>query len=256
VKLRRKTEKISKNPDYFLKRSRRIKSDLNKLANVYSFWLENPDLRGRVLNVERVNDTRELRYQAKVGVENIMAAWNYLRRINTPGAFENHLTPEIIQDVGAIVLPDLNQVGFRTTRVSLNLDYVPPNPVKVPEMVEDFCYELQQSDYVPVESGIVTHLGLAAIQPFKDGNKRTARLFQDRIFKDHGLPPAVIPAGERDVYIDLLEEGMKGYREGNLKMQRPFFDYIGGKVNTALDEILNDLVVDGHSNSRTRPLGH
>jgi Fic family protein len=100
---------------------------------------------------------------------------------------------------------------------------------------------LKSSDLAPIEAAIYTHLHLAGIQPFIDGNKRTARLLQDRILFSYELPPAVIPAGEREVYIDLLEQALVGVRNNAVKPQRPFYDYIGGKVNSVLDEILGDL---------------
>ncbi|MGC9309512.1 MAG: Fic family protein [Candidatus Nanoarchaeia archaeon] len=117
---------------------------------------------------------------------------------------------------------DQRNTGFRQNRVSLGLDYTPPNPVRVPELVKKACYEIRESDYHPVEAAAVAHLRIAGIQPFLDGNKRTARLIQDRILEDHNLPPAVIPAGEREVYIDLLEQGLLGLKNNNLKQQRPF----------------------------------
>ena len=231
----------SDSPEYFLKRSQRIKKDLRRICDVYSFWLENPDLRMKILNVNHETDPRRLRKIAREGVSNIRMAWDYLHAKQFGDSFIKYINSDMILEVGKLVQPQQNAKGFREKRVSLGLDYTPPNPLKVPLLVENACYELRESDYHPVEAAAIIHLDLAGIQPFIDGNKRTARLFQDRILTDAGLPPAVIPVGEREAYIDLIEQALIGKRDRNLKLQRPFFDYIGGKVNVALDEIIGDL---------------
>jgi len=234
-----KRMKIQNNPDYYLRRSNRVKRNLRAICDVYSFWLENPALRGKILTLNGGVTPRQLRTKARKSIKQIHNAWNYLTNVSWGSDFVADLTPEVILHVGKLVDPQ--NLGYRRDRVYLNLAYTPPNPLKVPDLVEQFCRDLKASDYDSVESAAVAHLHLAGIQPFNDGNKRTARLIQDRILSDVGLPPAIIPAGEREVYIDLLEQGLIGMRDKNLRLQRPFFDYIGGKVNVALDEILNDL---------------
>lgn len=235
-----KRKKISGNPEYYLKRSQRIKGDLRRICDIHSFWLETPSLRGRILQAQGEIDSRQLRKIARKSVANIKKAWKFLNSKGN-GDFLGRLSSEIILKVGKFVEPSKNAQGYRNQRVTLGLQYVPPNPVKVPELVEAFCCNVKDSDYSPVEAAAVTHLTLTGIQPFQDGNKRTARLLQDRILFGYGLPPAVILSGEREVYIDLLEQGLWGLRDRDLKLQRPFFDYIGGKVNVALDKILDDL---------------
>ncbi|MDO8460757.1 MAG: Fic family protein [Nanoarchaeota archaeon] len=243
--IERKRYKISNEPKYFLKRSQRIKRYLKEVGNVYSFWLEHPELRERLLAENGVRDGKQLRHEAIGGVGRIEEAWRYLHNVGESSNFISSLTPDLIKEIGMKVEPFVK--GFRDSRVSLGFDkYTPPNPVKVPDLIDKLCNDLKNSDYSHVEVAAVAHLNIAGIQPFVNGNKRTARLIQDRILEDYGLPPAVIPSGERIVYLDLLEEGLVGIRDNKLDMQRPFFDYIAGKVNTALDEILNDLFSDSH----------
>lgn len=235
-----KRNKIQNEPQYFLRRSQLMGNHLRRLCDIYSFWLEHPELRNRILREHRATNGIELKRSVIEGIQGVAMAWEYLKSHSTGKNFVQQISPSLIIKVGSFVNPRV--YGFRTERVSLLLDnYTPPNPVKVPELIDKFCDDIKRSDLSSVEAAATTHLRVAGIQPFLDGNKRTARLLQDRILFDYGLPPAVIPAGERDIYHDLLEQGLVGLRDGVLKSQGPFYDYIGGKVNTALDQIINDL---------------
>ena len=233
-----KKNKIEKSPNYFLKRANQVKKDLRVIGDIHSFWLENPEMRKTILRISDTDNPHNLRRKARECIAKIQTAWTHLNQYND---LQHNLTPEIIVQVGKRIDP-YNSSCFRNARVSLGFtQYTPPNPVKVDELISKFCTDLTHSEYHPVEAAAVTHLNIAGIQPFLDGNKRTARLLQDKILVESGFPPAIIPAGERHIYLDLLEQGLVGMRDGDFKAQRPFFDYIGGKVNVALDKIINDL---------------
>jgi Fic family protein len=237
----RKLELIGDDPSYYLRRSNKTEKTLRDLSDIHSFWLENPKLRSRILRTQGIKDSRQLRKIAREGVKRISSAWSYLNEADVGNDYSQYINPLNIIRVGRLVDPGVNRDGFRVDRVSLGLTYVPPNPLKVPELIGKFCDDLKGSEYHPVEAAVVTHLSIAGIQPFADGNKRVARLFQDRILHGYGLPPAFIPSGEREVYIDLLEQALLNREAHQIRYQRPFFDYVAGKVNVALDEILGDL---------------
>jgi hypothetical protein len=82
---------------------------------------------------------------------------------------------------------------------------------------------------------------LSLAQPFDHANKRTARLIQNRLLDNADLPPAVISAGEGRYYLNLLMDSAIPYSEGNMEGQRNFYNYVASKVNSGLDEILEDL---------------
>lgn len=236
-----KRSRILDNPDYYLRKSKIDKSSFRQLCDVYSFWLENPQLRRKILTQIPEGEEANLRQLAREGVKNIKNAWNYL---NAEGGnnFLESLNPHLVIGTGKLIDPIKNSNGYRIHPVLGFLPrYTAPNALKVPELVEKACEDVRNSDYHPVEAAAAIHLDIAGIQPFNDGNKRTARLIQDRILHAEGLPPAIIPTGERELYIDLFEDALMGKRDGNYRAQRPFFDYIGGKVNCALDDILGDL---------------
>jgi len=241
--IEKKRQKIIENPDYFLKRSQLVKRQLKGVSRAHSFWIEHPDMRNMLIDGGK-REQQRVRKCARKGVQRMQDAWKYLSSVGRTRNFLSVFGPEIILKTGAIVEPGTNSDGFRDVRVSLGFsNYVPPNPVKVPELIGKLSEDLERSDYFPVEAAATVHLHLAGIQPFREGNKRIARLIQDRILTDYELPPALIPAGEREVYLDLLEQGLVGIKERDYAAQRPFFDYIGGKINVELDDILKDLDV-------------
>jgi len=233
--IEQKKNKINEDPNYFLKRAKRIEQEHRKLSNIHSYWLENPAIRSAILRKYNLKDSKELKIKAKEGIGKVKQAWEYLVALNEP--LLKVISPEIILETGKLIWDKNNY--YRVEEVALkNFGYHPPNPMKIPGLIGQLCFNLKNSDYHPIEAAAAAHLEIAGIQPFLDGNKRTARLIQDKILYDSGLPSAFIPSGEREVYIDLLEQALVGFKSGNLKAQRPFFDYIGGKVNTSLDDIL------------------
>ena len=228
--IERKVKDISDCPEYHLATRESLLHSLRKRDAVISFLMEHP----------KFQDPDERRGKTKIirnGIKRLEDAWRYARGI--PNIVEL-LTSESLIKVGRIIDPR-NQ-GFRNVRVSLNLpNYTPPNPLKVPELVEDFLGRIKAKDLHPIESAALVHLGVAAIQPFVDGNKRTGRVLQNKILYEQELPPASIPIGERQYYIGLLEGAMGAYRNGDTKGQGPFFNYIAAKANVSLDHILRNL---------------
>lgn len=232
-----KSAKLDSNPSYYLAKSKRIESSLAHSSKLYSWWMEHPAERRAMLSKLSPEDAKKLKDKVQKGVMSLWNAWYTLKGMDDP------LTSDSVARIGRIVEPYVNQNGFRTGGLTLlsGLNYLPPNPVKVPSMLENSLEQIKKGDLHPVEKAAMTHLYVAGIQPFADGNKRVGRLIQDKVLYDANLPVAAIPSGERAVYLDLLDQALVGWRDGHLKPQRPFFDYIGGKVNTALDQIIGDL---------------
>lgn len=238
-----KRRKILGNANYYARRAREIAEELRRLGDIHSYWLETPELREEILMQAGVQTPRELKEKAIQGIARVKRGWKYLDGLSPrPNGDLFYFDPRIIVKTAQQVEPYKNHQGFRKDFVKFGLEHTPPGPVVIPSLINDFCCEMKSTSYHPVERAALAHLKLAAIQPFNDGNKRTGRLFQDKVLKDYDLPPALIPYGERSTYRGVLRNGLSGVRRSNFDQLRPFVDYIGGKVNTALDEILGDLV--------------
>lgn len=229
--MERKLENIRQCPEYHLCRKKVVFNDLMKKEAVLSFLIEHPQYSDPEA---RRGETKHIRE----GITRLDSAWNYV--VQQLPKVEIDLTAEKIVKLGQIVNPQAR--GFRTCNVFLNLpDYTPPNYVKVPYWINDMLVRMKDNDLHPVERAAFLHMRTFAIQPFSYGNKRTARLLQNKVLDEYNLPPAIIPFGERTFYISLLEQAMASYRDGNVAKQLPFYQYIAAKTNVALDNLLRSL---------------
>ncbi|OGF23399.1 hypothetical protein A2Y83_02445 [Candidatus Falkowbacteria bacterium RBG_13_39_14] len=84
-------------------------------------------------------------------------------------------------------------------------DYVPPNYMKVPDLMEFFIRYLN-SITDGLRKAILAHFALAAIHPFVDGNGRTARLLMNLILLKDGWPIIVVKEKRRADYLNALEK--------------------------------------------------
>jgi len=110
--------------------------------------------------------------------------------------YENHVSfknfsKKDLEEVHSLLIKDLDvsrnirekQVGIIGSR------YMPlDNKYQLSEAVDDLikCVRNTESDYA---KALIILLGLSYIQPFEDGNKRTARLMTNAILLAHGLSP-------------------------------------------------------------------
>jgi len=79
-----------------------------------------------------------------------------------------------------------------------------PDPIKIPELMDDFITWLHTTKEHPVTIAADAHYDLVAIHPFVDGNGRTARLVMNLLLIQAGYPPAIIEPKERNQYLDAL----------------------------------------------------
>ncbi len=83
-----------------------------------------------------------------------------------------------------------------------------PNPVRVPELMEDFMEWLRGDNQEhTIKIAADAHFKLVSIHPFVDGNGRTARLLMNLLLTQEGYPPAIIKTENRKFYINAIEKG-------------------------------------------------
>lgn len=137
-------------------------------------------------------------------------AFNFIKILASKKRQE--LTARDILDIHSIILSkidDTNKGRYRTVAVRLRgSETILPNPLKVPELTEEFITWLQsESGDYPVKTATDAHFKLVSIHPFVDGNGRTARLLMNLILMQGGYPPAIIRKEDRSLYINSLEKG-------------------------------------------------
>lgn len=76
-------------------------------------------------------------------------------------------------------------------------------PQKLQELID--WYEANKNRMDPIDLAADFQRAFVSIHPFVDGNGRTSRLFMDRILREHGLPPPLLPTHNNDVYMSQQE---------------------------------------------------
>ena len=109
-----------------------------------------------------------------------------------------------------------------------------PNPVKIPELMDEFGVRLSQAPSTP-ESAFEAHFRLTAIHPFSDGNGRTARLLMNLVLIRGGYPPVAVRPEDRKPYLDALE---RGSLSDDLQ---PFRNFMYERLDATLSEYLSAL---------------
>lgn len=111
---------------------------------------------------------------------------------------KNRLASGDILAIHAHLLAGENHAGsFRTLPVFIG-DIVPPDAAFVPSLVDDLCRKA--GNLSPLARAVFLHVGLFAIHPFRDGNKRTSRMLMNAVLALHEHGPVMIDAGNYDRY--------------------------------------------------------
>lgn len=156
------------------------------------------------------------------------------------GKESKDLTRQKILDIHSLILKKIDDENAgRYRRVAVRIrgtDVILPNPLKVPELMEDFIAWLhtKNNDH-PAKIAADAHIKLVSIHPFTDGNGRTARLLMNLLLMQKGYPPALIRKEDRDVYIDSI---------GKAQLSSSFEDYykiIYRAIERSLDIYLDAL---------------
>lgn len=109
--------------------------------------------------------------------------------------------------VDAEVMSAAQLRGWRKDPVYIRgSDYVPPAPVKVPQLMRVWADTLNAAEMDPVTRAVVAHWGMVHVHPFMDGNGRLSRLVMNLVLCAAGLPWTIIRAEERHDYFTALEQ--------------------------------------------------
>lgn len=106
-------------------------------------------------------------------------------------------------------------LGARTGEVFISgSSYVPAVGADYLEGELTYLFEQMQRISNPAEKSIYTHLNLAYLQYFQDGNKRTARMFQTAVMIKYGLIPLLFNEQGARSYMSAL---IQYYEQGETK---------------------------------------
>jgi len=140
---------------------------------------------------------------------------------------------EFIKDLHGIILKNIDDANagvYRSTSARiLGAVHIPPYPIKIPKMMQEFLDWYHENKYVlpiPLLSAYV-HYKFVCIHPFVNGNGRVSRLLMNLVLMQHGYPPAVILNMDRKKYYRVL-------RQADLDRPQEFIDFIGRAIERSL----------------------
>lgn len=203
--------KFSRQDQEKLAFSRKVDYIYNTVAlegNTYSYIETETLLSGVTVGGHTIKEENEILNQKE--------AWGFVLN----GAFAQSkiaVTAGLIKDIHWRVGKDtvVNPGQYRTGRVKIGgTDYIPP---KTREEIENLIKSSLSYFANPKEEiylkGIISHFIIALIQPFYDGNKRTARLLMNLIFLQNNYPLFSVPVKMRQEYVGAM---IKGYETLNI----------------------------------------
>jgi len=224
---------------------------LKREAIIHSYKIENPgSFQGETINYVCHPSPKLVRE----GIRNLTGAFNWGMKHFDP----KKINPSLIQGITARVDPDAhnheNVADYRDVKAWIKgASWRPPIPSEIKGEMELYCSELRETlkdnnIRAILEASAYAHLHLDRIHPFKDGNGRTARTFQNIILMANDLPPTIIYPGERRDYYLHLQGAIEDWQSNGghaaidkssiTTKEREFYDYIAGRVSVSLDRIL------------------
>ncbi len=238
--LEKKLRAIEDHPEF----SKEVREEQRRFmiteANFHSFMMEVTEGTSSFADenvVERFGTFEDIKH-------NTQQIWDWAID-NYPGWVDH----DFIKGIAARFEPKLNSFGYRRDNVRLKgFNYIPPRWEKVPDrmhMVVDGIAGLSH----PIEQAIYAHLNIARVQPFLDGNKRTARLVQNVVLHQANFPPILIYGGEKDDYLHHFEDACEGHKKMETSNdneyisegERRFYRYLLGKEAASLESLYSHL---------------
>lgn len=132
--------------------------------------------------------------------------------ISNPG-LHRKISIRLIEDIHRLIVEDMGvSYGLRAKPVGVTgSKYMPlSTPSQIKEALEDLCVTIEKLKD-PYSRAFMALLGISYIQPFEDGNKRTARLVANAIL----IAFDCAPLSYRNVDEILYREGMIVFYEKN-----------------------------------------
>ena len=122
------------------------------------------------------------------------------------------VTEEDILNIHKEVLKGLEEddcIGkYRNIKIRVSgSKVVVPHPSKIKGLMEELINFINLKNQNVIETALIAHFKFIAINPFIDGNGRTARLLLNLILLKNNYYPVIIRARDRKIYIKSIEKG-------------------------------------------------
>lgn len=145
-----------------------------------------------------------------------------LNLVRTGKAFDENT----LKDLHEVLMGTEAQGGlYRNVDISIRgSNHTPPGHIKVYDRMKKYFLTLENYEGDLLEKIAYSHLQLAKIHPFLDGNGRCARLVLNYFLLVSGYKPIIIYIDESETYFNTLEEFKVN------KNIQPFVEYLKHKI--------------------------
>ena len=147
---------------------------------------------------------------------------------------KEEITEEFFKDVHEALMKDISVGGlYRNVDIKIKgSEHIPCTYLKVYDRMGKFFYDINNFQGTDLELVAYTHLQIAKVHPFLDGNGRIARLFMNYQLLKLGYLPIIINAKEREAYFDTMEQFKVN------KTSQPFMDFLVDHLNKEYDKFI------------------
>ena len=125
---------------------------------------------------------------------------------------DSELSEILIRQIHSLVLADRPRDAGTYRRIPVRISgasIIPPDPVVIPEMIENLIHDYNNNKQHTLVKSAVFHLKFESIHPFIDGNGRTGRLLLNMSLMKEGWLPVDVKFSDRVKYYDAFEDFQK-----------------------------------------------
>ena len=167
-------------------KSSKIEGNTYTLLDTEKLLLENKEAPGHSKNETQM-------------ILNHKEAFNYIR--SHASQFQT-ITRKNLEELHSIIVKNLDvNLGFRSRAVGITGSIYRPldNIYQITEAIDELSKAVSQSK-TPYAKALLALLGISYVQPFEDGNKRTARLMTNALLISHSLAPLSYRSVDEEEY--------------------------------------------------------
>lgn len=224
-----------------------------KKDSFYEKYMQLLNMRLAIGNLEMEDKNSEI-----ISPQRTMEMYNNLAAFkNIINKNPDKISPYDVIDVAYDVNKDLNffDKGFRVTQVDVQkaTKFFPIEAKKVPQAIYSIFNAYHNIwNILPVyEREARLHIELVRLQPFEDGNKRTARIITNFDLCKQNKAPVIISGSETDEYFNYIDNyDVEGFTKFLTKKSEEEFDNMLNLYRTLIgdnfaDESINYDLKDG-----------
>ncbi|WP_294544340.1 Fic family protein [uncultured Bacteroides sp.] len=161
-------------------------------GNTYTYVETEALLKDGITSEKKYEDAKMLKNLYNTFISEL----EYINKGNNQEAIDERTLFRIHQSISTGLVSN-EELGCRAVRIS-GTEYIPPkNLQEIKSRLSEILF--QQEEYMnPLEKAVYLHCNLARIQPFIDGNKRTARMIESIVMMNADIIP-VYSAKDSDI---------------------------------------------------------